>query len=591
MKFKSPLFFITSAIALLLFHTTHATTWQVGPTRTYTKPSAVASLVQNGDTVDIDSATYTADVCSWTKNNLVLRGKGGMPHLDANNTSFGRKAIWLITGTNTTVQNIEFSHCHDVAALDQNWAGIRQEGANLTVSNVYFHDNDNGILANGVAGSKITIEHTEFANNGFGDGFSHNLYINAIDTLIFRYNYSHGTKIGHELKSRAHNNFILYNRLSNETGGTASRNIDLPQGGLAIVMGNVFHQSSTTSNSNMVGYKLEGTANPAPHNFYLINNTFCSDRNNTVFVSLGAGTALYKGYNNIFAGPVSSILSGTATSIDTSNNLYFSTIAAAGFKNSANYDYRLLSTSIAVDKGKNAGAAVNDQALTPNLEYAHPKNKTSKIVFNAIDPGAFEFVDTVLPIISIDTTPIFIGENGGNIQVPITINQVKGNAVTVNFTLTGTATQSADYTANPNTSVTFPSTAVNGAQQMIQFNILPDNILEGIENIIITITPTNAQYNLGNASKTIQISNFNFGMNLKNIATKTKIYPNPTSESIHICADDLAPNTTWKIVDALGKTRLNGKIKTTETRLSLEELEKGKYYLEVGGEVMQIVRE
>lgn len=164
------------------------------------------------------------------------------------------------------------------------------------------------------------------------------------------------------MKSRAHNNFILYNRLSNETGGTASRNIDLPQGGLAIVMGNVFHQSTTTSNSNMVGYKLEGTANPAPHNFYLINNTFCSDRNNTVFVSLGTGVNLYKGYNNIFAGPVAATLSGTATTIDTMANIYFANIAAAGFANSANYDYHLLSTSLAVNKGVNAGIATNGRA-------------------------------------------------------------------------------------------------------------------------------------------------------------------------------------------------------------------------------------
>ncbi|MBK7957002.1 MAG: T9SS type A sorting domain-containing protein [Bacteroidetes bacterium] len=582
MKFKFP-FFLIIPISLLLFNTSHATTWRVGPNRTYIKPSAVASLVQNGDTVDIDSATYTADVCSWTKNNLLLRGVGGKAHLNANNTSFGRKAIWLITGANTTVENIEFSHCHDVAALDQNWAGIRQEGANLTVTNAYFHDNDNGILANGVAGSKINIQYAEFAQNGFGDGFSHNLYINAIDTLVFRYNYSHGAKIGHELKSRAHNNFILYNRLSNETGGTASRNIDLPQGGLAIVMGNVFHQSSTTSNSNMVGYKLEGTANPAPHNFYLINNTFCSDRNNTVFVSLGAGVNLYKGYNNIFAGPVAATLSGTATTIDTMANIYFANIAAAGFANSANYDYHPLSASLAVNKGVNAGIAANGQALTPSAEYLHPKNKTTKTMFNAIDPGAYEFVDTILPIINIDSATITIGENGGSIQVPITINYVKGNAVTATFSLTGTAAQNTDYTANPSTSVTFPSNAANGSQQMIQFNILPDNLTEGIENIIITITPTNAQYNLGNASKTIQITNFNFGMNLQNALSKTSIYPNPTSDYLHLCTEDLLVNSEWKIFDALGRIRLTGKIKNTETIIPMVDLERGVYYLNVGG--------
>ena len=67
------------------------------------------------------------------------------------------------------------------------------------------------------------IEHSEFDHNGFGDGYSHNLYIGNIDTLIFRFNYSHHAHVGHELKSRAWVNIIEYNRMSNEADGDASR--------------------------------------------------------------------------------------------------------------------------------------------------------------------------------------------------------------------------------------------------------------------------------------------------------------------------------------------------------------------------------
>jgi hypothetical protein len=385
--FRSILF----AAFLTLTIISNAVVWKVGPLKTYIKPSQVSGLVNNGDTVDIDVAVYTADVCYWNKNNLLLRGiGGGYAHLNANNTSYGQKAIWVIGGINTTVQYIEFSNCHDVVGASKNWAGIRQEGANLTVQHCYFHNNDDGILANAVNPSKILIEYTEFGYCGWGDGFSHNLYINAIDTLVFRYNYSHHADIGHDLKSRAWINYILYNRFSDEATGTASRNIDIPQGGIAVVMGNVIEHGVNAQNSNAVGYKLEAPVNPTPHNFYLINNTIVSNRSTAVFVSLGAGTNLYKGYNNIFAG-TGTLLSGTTTVLDTVRNKFYPTISSAGFVNAGTYDYHLTGSSSAINQGTTCGVASNGFVLNSVLEYLHPYNFTNRVNVGAIDIGAYEF--------------------------------------------------------------------------------------------------------------------------------------------------------------------------------------------------------
>ena len=46
---------------MLIAFQIHATTWNVGPTRSYTYCSQVAPLVQHGDTVEIDFATYIND--------------------------------------------------------------------------------------------------------------------------------------------------------------------------------------------------------------------------------------------------------------------------------------------------------------------------------------------------------------------------------------------------------------------------------------------------------------------------------------------------------------------------------------------------
>jgi len=216
-----------------------ATVWKVGPSRTYIKPSQVSTLVQNGDTVEIDAGVYSSDVAHWTANNLLLKGVNGFAQLASGGLTYGDKAIWVIGGSNTTVEYIEFSQA---TSTSNNGAGIRQEASNLTVRHCYFHNNEDGILAGALHPSNIVIEYSEFGYNGYGDGYSHNLYIGNIDTLIFRYNYSHHCSVGHELKSRANVNYILYNRLSDETTGTASRSIDLPNGGVTYIIGNEIEQ-------------------------------------------------------------------------------------------------------------------------------------------------------------------------------------------------------------------------------------------------------------------------------------------------------------------------------------------------------------
>ncbi len=245
---------------------------QVGPTRKLKTPSQAAAAAKNGDTIEIDAGLYSGDVATWTRNNLTIRGVGGRAHLDAHGSNAQGKGIWVIQGANTTVENIEFS---GATVPDQNGAGIRQEGPGLTLRNCYFHDNENGILTGANLSSDIVIENSEFARNGFGDGQSHNIYIGTVRSFTLRYSYSHLAKIGHLVKSRAQTNYILYNRLTDETG-TASYEIDLPAGGRAYVIGNLIQQSPTTDNETIISFAEEGGRN-AVQELYVVNNTIVND--------------------------------------------------------------------------------------------------------------------------------------------------------------------------------------------------------------------------------------------------------------------------------------------------------------------------
>jgi len=236
-----------------------AATYSVGPTETYPTPNALyqANVVAAGDTILIEAQGYVGSdaLAVWRPDNLLIRGVNGRPHLVADSQYIIGKGIWVFAGDNIIVENIEFS---GATVPDKNGAGIRLDGVGMTVRNCYFHNNENGILTSNPGTGDILIEYCEFAPNGFGDGFSHNLYIGSINRLTFRYNYSHHARIGHNLKSRAKENIIIYNRIMDEETGNSSRLIDLSNGGETIIMGNLFMQGPDAPNSNLIGYGLEG---------------------------------------------------------------------------------------------------------------------------------------------------------------------------------------------------------------------------------------------------------------------------------------------------------------------------------------------
>lgn len=360
--------------------------YQVGASKKYIAPSEVANLVSDGDTVDIDAGTYS-DCATWNKNNLLLRGVGGMAHIK--DVVCSGKGIWNFNGNNITTEYIEFS---GAANPSLNGAGIRGQGGSFTVRYCYFHDNENGILCNDpVTGtSDVLVEYSEFSNNGNGDGYSHNLYIGNMRNFTLRYCYTHHAKIGHEIKSRAQNNYILYNRITNETSGTASRNIDLPNGGLAIIIGNIIEQGSNSGNSNMIGYGLEGLSNPAPQNLYLVNNTIVNNKSAGSFVHVQSGTGILKMMNTIFAGP-GTLLNGSPSTLDTATNLVSATTSAIGFVNATAYDYQLISSAKVIGKGSNPGTT-GSYALLPVSEYVHNSRKQNRVINGTIDIGAYEYI-------------------------------------------------------------------------------------------------------------------------------------------------------------------------------------------------------
>ncbi|WNG30298.1 hypothetical protein F0U62_44525 [Cystobacter fuscus] len=397
---RGPLLF-----CLLMPAVASAATLTVGPGKTHATPSAAAAAARDGDVIEISAGVYR-DEAIWRANGLTIRGVGeGRARLDAAGlTLANRKGIWVIQGNGTTVENIEFS---GASVPDKNGAGIRQEGAGLTVRNCFFHDNQNGVLAGDKADSDILIESSWFARNGAGDGQSHNMYINHVRSFTLRFSYSQGSRVGHLVKSRAYSTSILYNRLTSEEGNP-SYEIELPNGGRVMVVGNLIQQGTTAENSTLVSFGAEGLTNPEQA-LFIINNTLVNDRTaGGTFVRI-AGSPTARIINNLFIGTGTRI-SGTATQVSNLDT------DKSGFVNPASFDYHLKAGSPAINAGTDPGTD-GTQSLAPQFQYVHPLGgEPRQRLDGAWDVGAFEFGTPPAPSTDGGTTPGVSdppGEDGG----------------------------------------------------------------------------------------------------------------------------------------------------------------------------------
>ncbi len=217
-------------------------TLNVGAGQAYTTLAAAVAASRDGDAIAVQAGTYVNDFATISKD-ITIVGVGGMANFVATVAPPNGKGIFVTQG-DVTIQNLSFS---GAAVADGNGAGIRYESGNLVIIDSYFHDNQDGLLANSDPNGTIRIVGSEFANNGTGDGYTHNLYVNNIASLVIDNSYFHDADVGHQIKSRAQSTTITNSRIYDGTG-TGSYSIDLPNGGVGVIRNNVIQQGPNSDN-------------------------------------------------------------------------------------------------------------------------------------------------------------------------------------------------------------------------------------------------------------------------------------------------------------------------------------------------------
>lgn len=352
---------------------------KVGPRQAVKSLAAAARQARDGMLIEVDAGDYIADVATWTQHDLTLRAVGGRVRLVAAGAHVQGKGLFVTRGQRMRIEGVDFTGC---TVPDRNGAGIRLEAGSLTLVDCGFRDNENGLLSANDASIELDIVDCDFGPIPLRSGATHNLYVGAIKRLAVTGSYFHHGLLGHLLKSRAAVNHILYNRLTDEVGGRASYELEFPNGGVAVVMGNLIMQSSTTDNPHVISFGVEGAKWPRQA-LYLVHNTLVDQRpGGGIWLRVTPPQIDVMLANNLLVGAPQLAAEGHWT-------------RRANFKAdwdefvlAAREDFRLKPSSELRGKAQDMGEAEGVR-LSPAREYRHP-HTSAALSGPARHPGAFQ---------------------------------------------------------------------------------------------------------------------------------------------------------------------------------------------------------
>jgi hypothetical protein len=412
----------------------YAITYQVGPTRTYTKLQDVAPLLNPGDLVEVDgNATYPGDLIftrpGTAASKITIRG------LRVN----GLRPV-ISGGTNTVEFRLSDHYVFEgFDVTGGTFRGIYHHAHDITLRDTVVHDCPaHGILGADTGSGSLTMEYVEVYHCGNGTG-QHPVYMATDEAAhpgsVFRmqYCYLHDQNGGNNIKSRAERNEIYYNWVSGGFYGEIELIGPDPKGNRNVstdtaredsdVVGNVF-QHVSTQGTRMARVGSDGTGE-SKGRYRFVNNTFILRQGQTSpAFEIFEGIDSLEVHNNVFfrvgGAPIDKVVLETRVrwvagrvSVGTNNWLptgsaliptgWTGTVFGAnpGFVNISTYDVRPAAGSPLINAGNPAPPSpaghpfINPlfpPAFHPPLHtLLAPGTASPRPANGVIDIGAYEF--------------------------------------------------------------------------------------------------------------------------------------------------------------------------------------------------------
>src|SRR3989344_1283684 len=205
----------------------------------------------------------------------------------------------------------------------------------------------------------------------------------------------------------------------------------------------------------------------------------------------------YTGGPDVTAPTISSPLpSGVLAYGTTSATISVATDESATCRYSTtNVDYALMANTFTTTGGTAHSATVSGLTNGGSYNYYARCNDTSGNVNTASTTISFSVNAVLLPTVSVSATDASAGEPSNPGAFNVTRSGVTTSALTVNYVISGSATNGVDYSTIAN-SVTIP---IGSASATVTITPIDDVVYEGTEDVSLTIS-SNANYDIGSPS-------------------------------------------------------------------------------------------
>ena len=279
-------------------------TLTVGHNQQYATIAAAVAAARNGDTVSVLAGTYVNDVAT-IRTNISLVASGGQVVLLGTNALPSGGALLTVAAT-ATVDGFVFANAH---AADGTAAGLLQTAGALTVRNSLFTGNQNGLLSTAGSTATVSVQGSEFANNGNGTAFSANISVGAIQSLGVASSYIHDAAGGDEVKSLAHGTTVTNSRIEDNAAAAATV-LDLPNGGTVSVQNSVLQKGARSTAAAVI--RFGGGTAYANSSLSVGGNTLVTDKAGALLVQNSTTATAAVNANQLFGFTGSAVNSGLA---------------------------------------------------------------------------------------------------------------------------------------------------------------------------------------------------------------------------------------------------------------------------------------
>ncbi len=273
-------------------------TLTVGIGKQFGTITAAVAAAREGDTIAVQAGTYLNEA-AVARVAVSLVAVGGRVTLQGTAVMAGKALLTMAAGG--TVDGFTFQGARNA---DGTAAGLRLEGGALTVRNSLFAGNQTGLLAAASATATLNVQTSEFAGNGAGDGFGHNLAVGAIKAFTLTDSFVHDAAGGQEVRSRAQATTIMNSRIVDGAAASGFA-VDLPAGGVVALRGNTIQKGANATGAAAI--RFGGEPLQAGSALVVAGNTVLSDKPGLVLLLNASAVAATLSGNQFFG------LAGLAT--------------------------------------------------------------------------------------------------------------------------------------------------------------------------------------------------------------------------------------------------------------------------------------